>query len=67
MLHLSLAGNILRALNGSQKLYDKDFVPVYDKNTYLLFDEIKLRLSPLKKPLIETFIKVCPGLLAFPA
>ena len=57
MLHLSLAGNILRALDGSQKLYDKTFMPIYDKNTFLLFDEIKLRLSPLEKPLIETFIK----------
>lgn len=61
MLHLTLAGNILRALTGTQKLYEKAFVPVYNDETFLLYDEVKLELRCLKKPLLESFIKACPS------
>lgn len=48
----------MRALGGSQKLYSKDFVPVFDEGTLLLYDEINLNLEPAEKSLLETFIKV---------
>ena len=58
MLHLTLAGNIMCALKGSQKLYDKAFIPVYDGNHTILYDQINVNLQPAEKPLLETFIKV---------
>ena len=61
MLHLTLAGNILRALGAEQKLYDKKFIPVYDGNNRLLYDQINLNLEAAEKPLLETFIKVLSG------
>ncbi len=59
MLHLSLCGNIVRALGGFQPLYDEEFVPKYDDETKLLYDEISLDLEPAEKSLLDTFIKVC--------
>ena len=58
MLHLTLAGNILRALDASQKLYNKDFVPEFKGNTRILYDDINLNLEAAEKTLLETFIKV---------
>ena len=59
MLHLTLAGNIMRALDATRKLYSKDFVPEYKGNTRILFDDINLNLEPAEKSLLEAFIKVC--------
>ncbi|THG99020.1 hypothetical protein EW026_g3264 [Hermanssonia centrifuga] len=58
MLHLSLCGNIVRALGGFQPLYDEEFVPKYDDETKLLYDEISLDLEPAEKSLLDTFIKI---------
>ena len=58
MLHLSLAGNILRALGGSYKLYDRKHMPVYNDESVLLYDQIEVRLEPAEKHLLGTFVKV---------
>ena len=56
MLHLALAGNMLRALNGTQRLYDKSFMPAYPSK--ILFDEIDMGLRPADKKNLECFLKV---------
>ena len=56
MLHLALAGNMLRALNGTQPLYDKTFMPVYPSK--ILFDQIDMELRPADKKSLECFLKV---------
>jgi len=58
MLHLSLAGNLMRALKGDVYLYDEAFMPKYNEQTKLLYDRIDLNLEPAKKPLLETFVKI---------
>ena len=58
MLHLSLAGNILRALGGEYRLYDKEHLPVYDDDAHILYDAIELNLEPAQKHLLGTFVKV---------
>ena len=63
MLHLSLAGNILRALGGEFKLYDPSHVPVFDDDSKLLYDGVDLHLEQAGKHLIGTFVRVCHSLL----
>ena len=55
---MSLSGNILRALGGSYKLYDPKHMPVYNKDSVLLYDQIQVRLEPAEKHLLGTFVKV---------
>lgn len=59
MLHLSLSGNILRALGGEYRLYDETHMPVYDDDAHILYDEVQLNLEPAEKHLLGTFVKVC--------
>ena len=66
MLHLSLAGNLLKAIGGAPRLYHRDIIPNYP--SYLLFrtPRLPLQLRPMTKPNLDTFIKVrtCdPGFL----
>ncbi len=56
MLHLALAGNMLRALGGTQLLYDKKFMPEYPSQ--ILFDKIDMELRPADKRNLECFLKV---------
>lgn len=56
MLHLALAGNILRALDGTQTLYDKLFLPTYPSQ--ILFEQIDMKLQPANKDNLECFLKV---------
>ncbi|PIL22475.1 hypothetical protein GSI_15163 [Ganoderma sinense ZZ0214-1] len=44
MLHLALAGNMLRALDGKQLLYDESFMPKYPSQ--ILYDKIDMELRP---------------------
>ena len=45
MHHLSLAGNILSSIGHAPKLYDKAMIPVYNDQSHLLEDEIRMRLQ----------------------
>lgn len=45
MQHLSLAGNILSSIGQAPKLYDKAMIPVYDDQSHLLEDEVRMRLQ----------------------
>ncbi|KAI0641115.1 ferritin-like-domain-containing protein, partial [Trametes meyenii] len=56
MLHLALAGNMLVALGGEQRLYDKSFMPTYPDT--ILFDKIPMELRPANKENLEWFIKI---------
>ncbi|EKM50629.1 uncharacterized protein PHACADRAFT_263998 [Phanerochaete carnosa HHB-10118-sp] len=56
MLHLSLAGNMLRALDGTQKLYDNNFMPTYPSQ--ILFDKVDMKLQPANKENLECFLKI---------
>ena len=47
---------MLRALNGTQPLYDKTFMPVYPSK--ILFDQIDMELRPADKKSLECFLKV---------
>ena len=58
MLHLSLAGNILRALGGEFKLYDIEHMPVYNDQSTLLYDQVELSMERAAKHLLGTFVKV---------
>lgn len=56
MLHLSLAGNMLTALDAKQSLYDSAFMPTYPSQ--ILFDKIDMKLQPANKENLECFLKV---------
>ncbi|KAI1793394.1 ferritin-like-domain-containing protein [Ganoderma leucocontextum] len=56
MLHLALAGNMLRALGGTQLLYNKSFMPEYPSQ--ILFDKIDMELRPADKKNLECFLKI---------
>ncbi|KAI0668651.1 ferritin-like-domain-containing protein [Trametes maxima] len=56
MLHLGLAGNMLVALGGKPKLYNKSFMPTYPAS--ILYDKIPMRLAPADKENLECFLKI---------
>lgn len=56
MLHLALAGNMLRALDGVQLLYDSSFLPTYPSQ--ILFEPIWMKLQPANKENLECFLKI---------
>ncbi|KIK63443.1 hypothetical protein GYMLUDRAFT_241920 [Collybiopsis luxurians FD-317 M1] len=56
MLHLSLAGNMLRALNGTQTLYNKEYIPTYPST--ILYDDIPMELRPADKQNLDYFLQI---------
>nr|VWO96715.1 Uncharacterized protein [Ganoderma boninense] len=56
MLHLALAGNMLRALDGKQLLYDESFMPKYP--SHILYDKIDMELRPADKKNLDCFLKI---------
>ena len=57
MLHLSLAGNVLRAIGGRPKLYDVNFIPHYP--TPMPYHcSLTLCLREGTKKNLETFVQV---------
>lgn len=58
MLHLSLAGNILKAIGGEPKLYDPQIIPKYPAPMRNRVPDLILRLRELTKHNLETFIHV---------
>ncbi|KAI0027078.1 ferritin-like-domain-containing protein [Vararia minispora EC-137] len=56
MLHLALAGNLLRALNDIQTLYDKKTMPTYP--SHILYDKIDMKLRPADKENLDCFLKI---------
>lgn len=61
MLHLSLVGNIARALDYEFKIYNKDAMAVFDGSCEMLYDKVQLNLEPAKKHLLGTFVKASRG------
>jgi len=59
MLHLSLAGNILKAIGGEPKLYDPDVIPVYPGRMLHRVPKLTLWLREMTKKNLDTFIAVC--------
>jgi hypothetical protein len=59
MLHLSLAGNILRAVGGTPKLYDPHIIPQYPMLMPGRVPDLMLELREMTKEHIQTFIDVC--------
>ena len=60
MLHLCLAGNILRGLGDGflPILYLEKFVPIYPLNLPGRKPDLELHLSPLTKESLDTFVTV---------
>jgi hypothetical protein len=58
MLHLSLAGNILRAVGGEPKLYDVDYIPSYPMLMPGRVPKLWLQLRRANKRNLQTFIDV---------
>ena len=58
MLHLSLAGNILRAVVGQPKLYDVDYIPHYPMLIPGRVPNLWLELRRANKRNLQTFIDV---------
>jgi hypothetical protein len=58
MLHLSLAGNILRAVGGQPKLYDVDYIPCYPMLMPGRVPKLWLQLRRANKKNLQTFIDV---------
>ena len=58
MLHLSLAGNVLRAVGGKPKLYDPDIIPIYPMLMPGRIPDLELRLRKMTKENLQTFIDV---------
>ncbi|KAH9955556.1 ferritin-like-domain-containing protein [Russula dissimulans] len=58
MLHLSLAGNILRAVGGHPELYHSDMIPSYPMYMPGRIPPLRLRLRELTKPNLQTFLDV---------
>jgi Ferritin-like len=56
MYHLVLAGNMLRAIDGTQALYNKNFLPKYPST--ILYDKIPVKLRPAAEPGLDSFVKV---------
>jgi hypothetical protein len=56
MLHLTLAGNMLRAIGRNQALYDKDFIPTYPDQIF--YDKVDIKLGPADKRTLESFVQV---------
>ncbi|RUS21346.1 ferritin-like-domain-containing protein [Jimgerdemannia flammicorona] len=59
MLHLSLAGNVLLAIGGQPKLYDRDGIPKFPELLPYRKSPLKLNLRPATKDHIrDTFMKL---------
>jgi hypothetical protein len=58
MLHLSLAGNVLRAVGGSPKLYDPNIIPSYPMLMPGRIPDLELQLRKMTKENLQTFIDV---------
>jgi hypothetical protein len=63
MLHLSLAGNILKAIGGTPKLYSTEVIPKYPCNLPFHTPELYLELAAADKDQVHKFIQVLPALL----
>lgn len=59
MLHLSLAGNTLRAVGGTPKLYDPNIIPSYPMLMPGRIPDLVLHLRKMTKENLQTFIDVC--------
>jgi hypothetical protein len=57
MLHLSLAGNILRAVGGTPKLYQRSTFPTYPMPMPGRVPLLILHLRSMTKPHMETFVE----------
>jgi hypothetical protein len=58
MLHLSLAGNILRAVGGEPKIYDPLIIPQYPMLMPGRVPDLELNLRSMTKDHLQTFIEV---------
>lgn len=58
MLHLSLAGNILRAVGGTPKLYDPHIIPTYPMLLPGRIPDLELHLRTMTKDHLQTYIDV---------
>ena len=58
MLHLSLAGNVLRAVGGTPKLYDPNYMPYYPMLMPGRVPKLWLQLRKANKANLQTFIDV---------
>ncbi|KAF8868017.1 ferritin-like-domain-containing protein [Gymnopilus junonius] len=58
MLHLSLAGNVLRAVGGIPKLYDPNYMPYYPMLMPGRVPKLWLQLRKANKANLQTFIDV---------
>jgi hypothetical protein len=58
MLHLSLAGNILRAVGGNPKLYDVHYIPCYPMLMPGRVPKLWLELRRANKRNLQTFVDV---------
>jgi hypothetical protein len=67
MLHLSLAGNVLKAVGGAPKLYGPDIIPTYPGLMRHRVPPLTLWLREMTKENLDTFIAVrSADLLAHP-
>jgi hypothetical protein len=60
MLHLSLAGNVLKAIGGTPKLYSRDLVPDYPMQMPGRTPKLEMQLRAATKINLQTFIDVRP-------
>ena len=58
MLHLSLAGNVLRAVGGKPTLYDYHYIPSYPMLMPGRVPKLWLELRKANKANLQTFIDV---------
>jgi hypothetical protein len=58
MLHLSLAGNILKAIGGTPKLYCREIVPQFPGHLPFRTPELDLELAGACKEQIHKFVLV---------
>ena len=56
MLRLALAGNMLRAIGGTQALYDKCFIPAYPDEIF--YDKVKMKLGPADRRTLGSLVEV---------
>jgi hypothetical protein len=65
MLHLSLAGNVLRAVGGTPKLYDPLIIPSYPMLMPGRVPDLELNLRALTKQNLQTFVDVYSSLFTW--
>lgn len=58
MLHISLAGNVLKAIGGTPKLYERSLIPAFPVKMPARYPPLTLHLREMTRDNLQTFLDV---------